>query len=270
MSMIVLYGLVFIFGLVAGSFLNVVVYRVLTGDSPFKGRSKCPKCKRQIAWYDNMPLLSFVMLGGRCRWCHKKISIRYPLLELLTGMLFVWWFGMGQIFFRLTQQPYTIIQPGFWLIVGIGLVSLLVADLWWSVLPDVFTIGLAVLAFLYRFLLTLAGIMKLPDFLGAIGAGLLAAGFFAALIIGTRGKGMGWGDVKLAVLMGLLLGWPRILVALFVSFLTGAIVGIILILIGKKRFGQTVPFGPFLIMGTGAALVWGEKIISMYLKMMGI
>ena len=162
------------------------------------------------------------------------------------------------------------IQPVFWLVVGVGLVAMLVADLWFYVLPDVFTIGLSVLTFLYRFLLTIAGIMQLSDFLGAIAAAVAASGFFAGLILLTRGKGMGWGDVKLAVVMGLLLGWPRILVALFVSFLTGAALGIILIVLGKKRFGQVMPFGPFLIVGTIVALVWGEKIITEYMHLLGL
>ncbi len=268
--MIFVWLLVFLFGLVMGSFLNVVVYRVLNGDSPLRGRSQCPHCRRQIAWYDNIPLLSFAVLRGRCRYCHKKISWRYPLLELLTGMLFVWWYGMGQFFFRLSAEPYTVIQPVFWLLVGIGLVALLVADLWFYVLPDIFTVGLAVLAFLYRFLLTTAGIMKLNDFLGAIAAAFGVAGFFTGLIWLTKGKGMGWGDVKLAVVMGLLLGWPRILVAVFMAFLTGALVGIILIVLGRKRFGQTIPFGPFLILGTVTALAAGGRMIDWYTKMLGI
>lgn len=269
-AMVAMYLLVFIFGLVMGSFLNVVVYRVLTGDSPFRGRSACPHCHKQIAWHDNIPLFSFLLLSGKCRHCHKKISWRYPVLELLTAILFVWWFGMGQFFFNLTQQPYTVVQPVFWLLIGIGLLSMFVADMWFGVLPDVFTVGLSVLAFLYRFLLTLPGIMQLNDFLGAVAAGLGAAGFFWLLIWITKGKGMGFGDVKLGLLMGLLLGWPRITVALFMAFLTGALTGIILILLKRKRFGQTIPFGPFLILGTVFALVWGTQTIDWYVKMLGL
>ncbi len=268
--MILVWLWIFLVGLAIGSFLNVVVYRVLTGESPFKGRSKCDFCQKQIAWYDNIPLLSFVFLKGRCRNCGKKISWRYPILELLSGCLFVWWFAVGQMFFRLTQLPYKTVQPVFWLIIGVGLTSLAVADLFYGVLPDVFTISLTILALLYRAVLTIAGIIQLTDFALMIVSALGAAGFFWGLKLITKDKGMGMGDVKLALLMGLLLGWPKILVAQFAAFLTGALAGIILIIAGKKKFGQTIPFGPFLVWGTAIALVWGEKIIGIYLRMMGI
>lgn len=262
--------IVFLLGLAVGSFLNVVVYRMLHGDSFWKGRSKCPHCKKQIAWYDNVPLLSFVFLRGRCRWCGQKISWQYPMLELLTGMLFVWWLVAGKFFFRLTRPPYQWVQPTFWLMMGVGLTSLTVADVFYGVLPDVFTVGLGVVAFLYRFALTVAGIMKLTDFLLFVASGVGASLFFVALILLTRGKGMGWGDVKLAFAIGLILGWPKTLVALMAAFLTGAVVGIILILIRKKTLKQSVPFGPFLVLGTILALVWGERLWQTYLGFLGL
>jgi len=268
--MLIVWVLVFLLGTAVGSFLNVVVYRVLHGDSPFRGRSECPGCKRVISWYDNIPLVSFVLLGGKCRRCGKKISLQYPVLELLTGVLFVWWYGIGQIFFRLSEGPYQVIQPGFWLLIGIALASLLVADLFYGMLPDIFTMGISVIAFLYRFALTVTGIMKLYDFLLFVTAGVVASGFFMGLAIVTKGKGMGMGDVKLALAMGLLLGWPKTLVAMVVAFLTGATLGIILIVAKQKRFGQTIPFGPFMILGTVVALAWGEVLWHQYTAMLGL
>lgn len=99
--MVAIYILVLLLGLAIGSFLNVVVYRVLHGDSPFRGRSQCTKCKKQISWYDNIPLVSYFLLAGKCRNCGKRISWRYPVLELMTGALFVWWYGVGRFFFQI-------------------------------------------------------------------------------------------------------------------------------------------------------------------------
>lgn len=264
------YILVLLLGLAVGSFLNVVVYRVLSGDSPFRGRSECTKCKNQISWKDNIPLVSFFLLRGKCRKCKALISWHYPVLEFLTGVLFVWWFVVGRFFFTLSQGPFDWVQPGFWLIVGVVFVSLVVADLFYGVLPDIFTIGLTVIAFVYRFALTMSGIMQLNDFLWAIAAGILAGGFYLSLVLVTRGKGMGGGDVKLALALGIVLGVPKILVANLAAFLTGAGVGIILIVGKQKKFGQTIPFGPFMIFGAVMALLWGEQIWRGYINLLGL
>jgi len=104
METFIILASIFLFGLAIGSFLNVVIYRTLHGESPFSGRSRCPKCKRTIRAIDNIPLLSFFLLGGRCRWCKAKISWRYPVIELLTGVLFLWWFLAGSFFFRLSRR----------------------------------------------------------------------------------------------------------------------------------------------------------------------
>ena len=154
---------VFLLGLVIGSFLNVVVYRVIHGDSPLRGRSVCPKCGKKISWWDNIPLISFVLLRGKCRYCRKQISWQYPMLELLTGMLFLWWFGVGQLFFRLSLDPFATIQPIFWLAVGVGLISLIVADLFYGLLPDIFTLPLILMSLVYRVGLTMAGVMQVKD-----------------------------------------------------------------------------------------------------------
>src|SRR5262249_53647315 len=104
----------FIFGTMIGSFLNVVIYRTLNEESWVKGRSKCESCGKQIKWYDNVPLISYFVLGGKCRACKAPISISHPVIEFLTGTLFVWWYWGGSLFFRLTQQPLGVIQPLFW------------------------------------------------------------------------------------------------------------------------------------------------------------
>ena len=267
METFIILASIFLFGLAIGSFLNVVIYRTLHGESPFSGRSRCPRCKRTIRAIDNIPLLSFFLLGGRCRWCKAKISWRYPVIELLTGVLFLWWFLAGSFFFRLTQQPFVYVQPTFWLVVGILLLALFFTDLLYGVIPDVLVFILGLIALLYRLLLTINGIMQPVDFWRSIASGFVSAGFFLSLILITRGRGMGMGDVKLVAVLGIILGWPKIVVGMFASFFSGALVALILLILGKRRFGQTVPFGPFLVLGTGVALLWGNQLWSAYLRL---
>src|SRR3989344_2234087 len=201
-------------GLVLGSFINVVVFRTVHGFSPWAGRSFCPKCKRKIAWYDNLPLLSFVLLWGKCRYCKQSISLQYPVIELLTANLFLWWYVVGRLGFRLAQQPYQLIQPGFWLAVGLGLVLLTGFDLFYGVLPDWVVGGLGGITLVYRLSLAATGIMQWRDFWGYVGAGIVGMGVLAAVTLASAGKGMGWGDVKLAGVMGLILGPSKLAVAL--------------------------------------------------------
>jgi len=238
-----LLGLVtFLFGASIGSFLNVVVYRLNQGLSPLQGRSYCPKCRTKIAWYDNVPLLSFFLLKGKCRSCHSPISWQYPLVELATALLT--FFVVNYLSF---SDPLKLI---YYLFITYVLIAIFVSDLRYETIPDKISYPAIGAALVYS--LTL-GISYL---LSGLGAGL----FFLLLVLFTRGRGMGVGDIKLAGLMGLVLGWPRIIVALYLAFLTGAVVGGILILIRRKRFGEHIPFGPFLAGATWVSLFWGEQI----------
>jgi prepilin signal peptidase PulO-like enzyme (type II secretory pathway) len=257
---------VFLLGLVFGSFVNVVIYRTLNGGSPLVGRSKCDHCHKKISWYDNIPLLSYALLKGKCRHCKKSISIQYPIIELLTGLLFVWWYAVGFAFFKLTQQPFLYLQPIFWLSVGVLLLIIAITDLVSYIIPDyaVFLLGLA--ALFYRIYSTLSGVMQPADFWSAIISGLALAAFFSLIILLTKGKGMGWGDVKLAFVMGLILGPQRLIVATFLAFILGALVGLILIFLKRKKFGQILPFGPFLVIGTVLGLIWGNQIWNWYIS----
>jgi len=263
-----LIAFLFVMGLVWGSFLNVVIYRVSFGKSPLSGRSKCPKCKRQIDWIDNIPLLSFLFLRGRCKKCRKKISWQYPLVEFMTGLLFVWWYVAGSSFFVLAGSPWQILQPVFWLVVGMILLIVFVTDLRFGVIPDVINLLFFSAALFYRVGLVSWGKMQGVDLFYALVAALGLAGFFWFLWWVTRGRGFGWGDVKLAPALGLLLGWPRVLVGVFAAFLVGAVVGVALLVSKKKKLGQTVPFGPFLVVGTIIALLWGHEIWGWYLNLL--
>ncbi len=259
--MMIDYIVVFILGLCVGSFLNVLIYREAKGESFLFGRSYCDKCKKRLAWFENIPLLSYVFLRGRCRRCHKKISLQYPLVELLTGLQFIWIYFLlksNLTFFSRFEGFYSLLSLLLYLGIGACLLAIFIADVKFFIIPDsavffAIFLGLLKLWVDYRY-------TGMIDFSTLPSAGLTAL-FFLFLILLTKGKGMGYGDVKLGFLMGLLLGFPDILIALFIAFLTGAIVGVILILIGRKKLKSKIAFGPFLILGTVFAFIYGQKIL---------
>ncbi len=242
-----LYLIFIISGLIIGSFLNVVIYRLPRKISIIKPSSFCPGCKSGINFYDNLPLLSFIILKGRCRNCGTKISLRYPIVEALTAILFVLnfhYFGISLMclsgillslaliiisFIDIDKHliPNIIVLP-FTLI---GLLINIPLDLqkWW--IPVVYCAG----AFLFMFLINL-----------------------------IYPKGMGMGDVKLSMMAGAFLS-EKIIPALFIGFLAGSLIGLLLIILKKKKFRQSIAFGPFISFGCIAALFYGDKIINWYL-----
>ena len=269
---------VFLLGLATGSFLNVLIDRLPKEEPVLMGRSYCDHCHHKLSWYDLIPLLSFVLLRGRCRYCQKRISWQYPLVELVTGVLFV----LGS-FGNLGRFGESLISLCYLFFVICSLIVIFFTDLKYGIIPDkvVFpAIGLVVLFHLMRVFCFVPpseesrslschlGGGTSPGHLGGVLlAGLAVAAFFGLLVILTKGRGMGMGDVKLALLMGLFLGFPKILIALYFAFLTGALVSVILILGKKKKFGQTIPFGPFLVGGTIFALFYGSRAIDWWLAL---
>jgi len=264
-----LLSFLFILGTIMGSFLNVVVYRTIEGKESWKrGRSRCDHCKKTIEWYDNIPLLSYILLQGKCRHCHKEIAFSHVVMELLMGVLFVWWYGVGFLFFRLTHQPLDIMQPLFWLSVGVLFVMILAADLRYFIIPDFTVVALTVLTVLYRGTLLLTGVMQSRDFGLTLFALVAFTGIFFGLWWFTKGRGMGFGDVKLMIPLTLLLGWPKILVAIFISFVSGALIGLVLMALHKKTLKQPIPFGPFLIFGAVVSLLCGDFLWHSYVNML--
>lgn len=258
--------MLFVLGACIGSFLNVVIYRTLHDESFVRGRSHCESCGTLIHWYDNVPLLSYLVLKGRCRACKTKISIQHPVIEFMTGILFVWWYVVGFAFFRLTTLPFSVVQPLFWLVIGVILWLIFVTDVLHMLMPTPALVIMPLLAFLYRWSLAESGIMEWHDFWWAILMGVLLSLFLWSLRVLTKGKGMGDGDVIFALSMGFLLGWPRALVGMFLAFLIGAVVGVGIIVLKKKRFSSRIPFGPFLILGTFLALLWGDELWGWYMQ----
>ena len=250
MFQILIFILIFLTGLTVGSFLNCVIYRLRTSESFLKGRSYCPHCKHILSWQDLIPVLSFLILKGKCRYCHQKISWQYPIVEIATGILFVSIFN----FRSLLTTIYLLLTTCF-------LIVIFVYDLRHYIIPDKVIYPAIGMVFLYR-------LFEIENFLllNVILSALLAFIFFLAIFLLSRGRWLGFGDVKLAAFMGLFLGFPNILVALFFAYLIGAIIGIGLVFARKKTLKSEVPFGPFLVIGTFIALFWGEKIIDCYLK----
>jgi len=186
------------------------------------------------------------------------------VVEFLTGALFVWWFLIGRGFFLLVGQPWTLLQPVFWLVTGMLLLIVFVADWRFGLIPDSATGFLFILALAYRLGLAGFGLMQSVDLVRAIICGLVLMAFFYGLWFFSRGRGFGFGDVKLAPSLGLLLGWPKTPVAVFLAFVLGALAALILLVLGRKKLGQTIPFGPFLVLGTLIALLWGSRLWSWY------
>lgn len=242
---------IFITGLSIGSFLNILVDRFPRNESLIRGRSHCEKCKKILKWYDLIPLLSFISLKGKCRYCHAHLSLYYPVVEFTTGILFV----LVYLFVGIMNHELRIMDLVYYLFLASSLIVIFFADLKYGIIPDKVLFLSVIVSLIYLFLIHNS--LFLIHLYSALGA--LAFFFFLFLI--TKGRGMGFGDVKFAFLMGLILGFPNIIVALYVAFLTGAIVGIILILWRRKKvFGTAIPFGPFLVLGTFIALFWGENI----------
>lgn len=258
----------FVFGTIIGSFINVVIYRTLKDESWVKGRSKCESCGKQIHWFDNIPLFSYLILGGKCRHCKEPISISHPVIEFLTGSLFVWWYIGGFIFFRITHQPLHYVQPLFWLVVGILLLIIFAADYLYFLIPDEAVISLTVITLAYRVALMATGVMQVPDFGRAVLGSLGLVAFFFTLWYFSKGKGMGFGDVKLVFPLGLLMGWPNLLVGMFLAFIFGSLFSLPLLISGKKKLRQPIPFGPFLILGTVVTLVFGNQLMQWYLHLL--
>ena len=242
-------------GLAVGSFLNVCIYRIPEGKSIFFPGSRCPHCGKKIKFYDNIPVLSFILLRGKCRFCEARISIQYPLVELLTAFLFLasyqWW-GLSRGFLSSV-------------ILGCLLIIVFFVDLRHRIIPDVITlpgilVGLSLALFSPQ--LTI-----LDSFLGRLIGG---GAFYLLAILGEllfKKESMGGGDIKLAAMLGAFLGWQKLLLIFFLSALLGSIVGILAIYLSSRiKKHRTIPFGPFLALASIAALFWGEELIRIYLR----
>jgi len=256
----------FLFGLIVGSFLNCVIYRLAPHQNfsgGLKGRSHCPNCKHILEWKDLIPILSFIILKGKCRYCGKKISWQYPIVEFFTGVLSLLFFGH----LILNPTVYNLQSAIYNFIISCFLIVIFFFDLKNYIIPDQVIYPAIFLSGIWYLVSGISKFYSKYEIQSTIFSAIFAAGFFLAIYLISKGKWMGFGDVKLAFLMGLFLGFPEILVALFLAFSFGAAIGIGLILAKKKTLKSEVPFGPFLVTGTFLALFFGEKLISWYLNL---
>ncbi len=248
-----------LYGLVIGSFVNALVWRINVGKSIADGRSMCPHCKHELAAIDLIPVLSWVLLRGKCRYCHKPISIQYPLVELMTGVLFALSYAA-----KLPHGVNGWSEFIIWLIVLSAGIALVVYDLRWYILPDLIVVPATALVLLALVAGRITGVVSPEAVTSHAGAALVAGGVFFALASIAGGKLMGGGDVKLAFLMGLVLGGTNTIVAMMVGFNSAAIVGVSLIAVGIKKRKDYIPFGPFLVAGMVVAYLYGPQIVSWY------
>ncbi|HBF38966.1 MAG TPA: prepilin peptidase [Firmicutes bacterium] len=232
--MLIFYLLLVLFGLIIGSFLNVIIYRLPRGESIVLPPSHCPQCEHRLTWLDLFPVLSFIFLQGRCRYCRAKINRRYPLTELLTGGLtLLWWFHYGAYGLSLENIAF--------LVLTYVLIAIAFIDWEQQIIPNRLTLPLIVLGLA---LAALQGAL-VPALVGA-----LAGGGFLLIIALVYPKGMGFGDVKLLAMTGIFLGWRTVLISLFLGSVLGVLVTLPLLILKKINRKTSIAFGPFLAIGT--------------------
>ena len=244
-----------LFGAMVGSFLNVCIFRLPKEESIIWPGSHCPHCNKPIKFYDNIPLISYLLLWGKCRHCKKPISSQYPLVEGITALSSLWLFmkfgpSLGYLFF------FAFVA---------ALIVITVIDLYHQIIPDVISlpgIGVGLIASL---------ILPQITFFNSLIGVLLGGG--SLFIVGTlyqwffKREGMGGGDVKLLAMIGAVLGWKAVILTILLSSLIGSITGIIIMVLKGKDFKYAIPFGPFLSLGAVISLFYGEEIIRWYLYM---
>ena len=251
-----------LYGLLIGSFLNAWIWRLANDKKISRGRSMCPHCHTQLKWYELIPVLSYVGLRGKCRTCHKPISVQYPLVEFGTAL--VW---MGLFWYLQPQTTQGLITLGVWLSVTTLMIAAFVYDWLHLELPDQFTIPAIVIALAWlvvRWVVYHDTSLAVSQLIGAT----LFGGFYLLLWFGSRGKWLGDGDIRLAILMGLMLTPSQLVVAIFATYFIGAVISLLLIAIGKKTRKDAIAFGPFLIIGMYVGFLSGEQLLNVYFRLL--
>jgi len=246
-----------VLGLIIGSFLNVVILRLKAGEQFVKGRSKCLNCSHNLGFWDLIPLFSFIFLKAKCRYCKAKISWQYPLVELATGILFI----IGYYHFLLgnnliTQLPYYLV----YLIFTCFLIVIFVYDFKYYLILDKVSLTAFALAMVLNIYLG-------KSWQGLLLASLVVGGFFLFQFLISKGTWIGGGDIRLGLVMGAMLGWPHVLAALFLAYILGAVVGLILLIVKIKGWKSQLPFGTFLTPATLIVYLWGNNLINWYFNL---
>lgn len=253
MSSLCGYG-AFLLGAIVGSFLNVCIYRIPVGRSIVTPPSSCPRCDHQIRWYQNIPIVSYMFLAGRCAGCHTRISLRYPAVEVLTGLLF----AIAFYYFGISVEMLVC-----WLFLAV-LVVITFIDLDHQIIPDVISLPGIVVGFVCSF--AVSWLSWVDSLLGILlGGGLLfvIAWFYEVV---TKREGMGGGDIKLLGMIGAFLGWKAVFPVIFFASLGGTVIGVPVLLMEGKDSRFALPFGPFLAIAALVYLFWGADIVHWYLS----
>ncbi len=244
--------IVIVIGLILGSFLNVLIYRIPRGLSIVKPRSFCPHCNSKIRWYDNIPVISFIILLGKCRYCKKTISLRYPVVEIITplSLLLVY------------KKFYFSYQFFGSIIFTLALITLAFIDLEHKILPDKITLSGFVFFLFYSF--SNPSKNFLDGIIGSfLGAGILLLIYLLYYFI-RKEEGLGFGDIKMMLMIGVFLGIAGTVLSLVIASLLGSLVGILIAVIMRKGMKHALPFGVFLSIGAYISLLWGREIIAFY------
>lgn len=248
--------LILIYGLIIGSFLNVLIYRIPREESIVWPGSHCPACSHPLKWSDNIPLISYLLLKGKCRYCRAPISARYPLVEGLNALVYITMylkFGFGADFV-------------FYSLISSVLLAVTFIDLKEMIIPDSLVVSILFLSVAHKTVnYFLYGIS--PGLIGSILGLLAAGGLFAAIVI-ISGGGMGGGDITLIGVLGFVLGVKHIFLNIFLSFVSGAIISIVLLAAKVKTRKDPVPFGPFIVLGFFMTVLWGQAVLNRYFNLL--
>ncbi len=249
------YIFTFIFGACIGSFLNVCIYRLPAKKSIIFPPSACMKCGHKLSWWENIPIVSYIFLKAKCRKCGTSLSLQYPLVELITGLLallLLKHFGLTLNFF-------------IYAIFTAALIVITFIDLKHQIIPDVISLPGIVLGVFFS--IFNPNISIFDSILGVVvGGGVLLAVAWGYFLI-TKREGMGGGDIKLLAMIGAFLGWKSIPVVIFISAAVGSIIGLIVILLNRGSRKTAIPYGPFLALGAIIYIFWGENLINLYLNL---
>ena len=256
--------IIFVFGTVIGSFLNVLIYRLPIGMDFKVGKSMCTTCKHSLAWYDLFPLFSWIFLGGKCRYCKDKISARYPIVEALNGIMYV-------LIYLFLSGGNAIKGLNLSLLGYMIVASCLIVTAWidfeHQIIPDSMWISIFVGGIFIVIDAAINGRFT-KEFIISKVIGLFAvSGFFFLIGVISKGAWMGGGDVKLMAAAGFVLGWKAVIVSLFLGAFVGVLFSIVRKLVAKKEMSGVIPFGPFLAIGIAVSLFVGENILNLYLNM---
>ncbi len=246
---------IFLFGLVVGSFVNVCIYRLPRNESIVFPSSHCPACKTPVKPWHNIPIVSFLLLLGKCHSCKGKIHWKYPLVELLHGIGFLF----------ILRQFGPSYETAVYLPLFSALIAIIFIDLSHQIIPDVITLPGMIIG-------VLAGSTILPSgFLNSVIGLFLGGGIFYLVAVLSlkllKKEGMGGGDIKLIAMIGAFLGWQGVLLTIFLASLSGTIIGILMIIFRGKNRADLIPFGPYLAFGALTSLFWGNGIFSWYLSL---